>query len=294
MHIPVLLDEVLKYLDVQPGKIIIDGTLDGGGHAFAIAEKVTPNGKVYGIEADPVMFQEITQKIGESPYAGHIIPIHDSYVHLESVCERYGVQPDGILFDFGLSSWHYEQSGRGFSFMRDEPLDMRFNPATGQSAAEIVNSYSEPELEKILIDYGEEQFAESIAESIVLERRKAPIMTTFRLVEVISGVVPNWYKHRKIHYATKTFQALRVAVNEELENVKKGVEAAIRAVKPGGRIVVISFQGLEDKIVKETFKKYVKENIITLTYKGTIKPTWEERKRNPRSRSAKMKVAQKL
>ena len=178
--------------------------------------------------------------------------------------------------------------------MRDEPLDMRFNPATGQSAAEIVNSYSEPELEKILIDYGEEQFAESIAESIVLERRKAPIMTTFRLVEVISGVVPNWYKHRKIHYATKTFQALRVAVNEELENVKKGVEAAIRAVKPGGRIVVISFQGLEDKIVKETFKKYVKENIITLTYKGTIKPTWEERKRNPRSRSAKMKVAQKL
>ncbi|HEY4474721.1 MAG TPA: 16S rRNA (cytosine(1402)-N(4))-methyltransferase RsmH [Candidatus Paceibacterota bacterium] len=287
-HVPVLLSEVIEYLNVKPDSKIIDATLDGGGHTTAILEKY-PEMNVLGIEFDPVLFRSL--KIKDN----RLIKINDSYVNLKKIVEEYGFEPDGILFDLGLSTWHYEESGRGFSFKRNEILDMRFNPEVqSESAADIVNKYSEDELGKLLSSLGEEKFARNIAKNIVRARREKPVIVTEELVNVISQSVPEWYKHQKISFATKTFQALRVAVNDELGNVKRGVGAAIDILKPGGRLVVISFQGMEDKIVKEIFKEKVKEKVIEFVVKGTVRPSWEEQKSNPRSRSAKMKIVQKI
>ena len=301
IHTPVLLNEVLEYLKPVAGGRYIDATMNGGGHSLAIAERVQPDGLVLGIEWDSELLKETEARIKKQESSTNLIFVNDSYVNLKSIAEKYDFQPDGILFDLGLSSWHYEASGRGFSFKKNEPLDMRFNTEARsknqearQTAAEIVNLYTVPELEQILRDYGEEQFAQSISESIGINRKKRLIMTTEDLVAVINVAVPDWYKHRKIHFATKTFQALRVVANDELGNVVKGIRSAIDILKPGGRLVVISFQGHEDKIVREIFKEQVKAGRITQPVKGTIRPTWPEQQQNPRSRSAKMKVAEKI
>ncbi len=297
IHTPVLLNEVLEYLKPVAGGRYIDATMNGGGHTLAIAERVRPDGIVLGIEWDPVLFKETESQIKDHELGKNVIAVNDSYVNLKKIAEDHDFVPDGILFDLGLSSWHYESSGRGFTFKKDEPLDMRFNPSkdSGQVPAyEIVNTFTVPELEQIIRDYGEEQFAQSISESIGLNRKKKPIMTTEDLVAVINVAVPDWYKHRKIHFATKTFQALRVVANDELGNVTKGVRAAIDILPSGGRLVVISFQGHEDKIVREIFKEQIKAGRITQPVKGTTRPTWPEQQQNPRSRSAKMKVAEKI
>ena len=303
MHTPVLLNEVLEYLlparatpeaSARRGGRYIDATMNGGGHTLAIAERVQPDGVVLGIEWDTTLFQDTESQLANHELRKNLILVNDSYVNLKKIAKDHDFQPDGILFDLGLSSWHYEMSGRGFTFKKDEPLDMRFNPSGGVPVSEIVNLYDVPELEQIIRDYGEEQFARSISESIGLNRKKRPIMTTEDLVAVINVAVPDWYKHRKIHFATKTFQALRVVANDELGNVVKGVRTAIDILKPGGRIVVISFQGHEDKIVREIFKEQVKAGRIIQPVKGTIRPTWPEQQQNPRSRSAKMKVAEKV
>jgi 16S rRNA (cytosine1402-N4)-methyltransferase len=287
-HIPVLVNEVVEYLNIKPESKIIDATLDGGGHTSAILEKY-PDVKILGIEFDSVLFKSL-QLNNE-----RLIKINDSYVNVKNIVEEHKFEPDGILFDLGLSSWHYEESGRGFSFKRNEILDMRFNPETqSESAVDIVNKSSEDELRELISSLGEEKFAGNIAKNIVRARREKPIIMTEDLVEVISRSVPEWYKHGKINFATKTFQALRVAVNDELGNVRKGITAAIDILKPGGRLIVIAFQGLEDKVVKEVFKEKKKEGIIEFVIKGTIRPSWEEQKSNPRARSAKMKVVQKI
>ncbi len=293
VHTPVLLKEVIEYLAVKPGMNVIDATLDGGGHALAIAEKIAPDGKILGIELDPVLFQEAQSIIRNTQYANIVIPIKDSYTNIVNIVREYNFRPNGILFDLGLSSWHYEKSGRGFSFKRDELLDMRYSH-TGITAGEVVNTYGKEELEKIITEYGEEQFAESIVENIISTRKKKPITTTNELVEVISRSVPFWYKKRKIHFATKTFQALRIEVNSELENVEKGVSSAIGVLESGGRLAVISFHGLEDKIVRELFKKRAKEGVVKWVVRGTVKPKWEEIRNNPRARSAKMKIVEKI
>ncbi|OGN28966.1 MAG: 16S rRNA (cytosine(1402)-N(4))-methyltransferase [Candidatus Yanofskybacteria bacterium RIFCSPLOWO2_02_FULL_43_10] len=287
-HTPVLLKEAIEYLNIGKNSNIIDATLDGGGHTRAILEKY-PEVKILGIEFDPTLFKSL--QLNDD----RLIKINDSYVNLKNIVKDYKFKPDGILFDLGLSSWHYEESGRGFSFKRNEILDMRFNPEIQpESAVDIVNKYSEDELRELISYLGEEQFAGNIAKNIVRARREKPIIMTEDLVNVISRSVPEWYKQQKINFATKTFQALRVKVNDELGNVRKGVQAAIEGLKPGGRLAVISFQGLEDKTVKEVFKENVKAGAIKLAVKGTIRPSWEEQRTNPRSRSAKMKVAQKV
>jgi len=207
----------------------------------------------------------------------------------------YPTKPDGVYFDLGVSSWHYESSSRGFTFQKDQPLDMRFNPEKQKITAQtIINTYTKNEIEEILVKYGEEQFASEIADSINKTRKERPIITTTQLVEAISVAVPNWYKHRKINFATKTFQALRIEVNDEMGTISKGIEGAIDILVPGGRLVVISFQGLEDKTVKEIFKQKAKEGIIKFVTKDTIKPKWSEVTKNPRARSAKMKIVEKL
>lgn len=288
IHTPVLLNEVLEFLDPQPGKRFIDATLNGGGHARALAER---GAEVLGIEWDPELAKRTAEEIANSEFHDRISVVNDSYVNLGKVAEERQFVPDGILFDLGLSSWHYEHSGRGFSFKRDEILDMRFDPRQGVPVSEIVNTFEVAELEQMIRDYGEEGFSREIAQAIGQARKEKPIMTAGRLAEVIESAVPEWYKHRKTHPATKTFQALRVVVNEELSNVKRGVMAAIETLPTGGKMAVISFQGHEDKIVRELFKEQVKAGVISQPTKRTTRPKWAEQRENPRSRSAKMKLA---
>jgi len=298
LHKPVLLKEVVEYLNLCPGKKIIDCTFDGGGHSREILKKIYPDGKILGIEIDKKLFNEVNKLIYQDLKISKekIILVNDSYVNLKSIAEKNGfLDADGILFDLGLSSWHIEQSGRGFSFMRNEPLIMCYMDGEKldldfPTAAHIVNSYSKEKLTEILKEYGEERFAKRIAENIVKERKKKRILTTFDLVEVIKSAVPEWYKHRKIHFATKTFQALRIAVNNELENLKIALNDAPQVLGINGRMVVITFHSLEDRIVKQTFKELEKRGIARILTKKPIVPTREEVKENPRARSGKLRA----
>jgi len=290
-HTPVLSESVLRFLDPKPGSVIVDCTLNGGGHAALLAAH---GAHVLGIEWDPSIastFYDHHPELRET-----VTVVNENYTGLERICAERGIVPDGVLFDLGLSSIHYAESGRGFSFNQtDEPLDMRYNPqSTAVTAGRLINESEPAELERILREYGEEQFAGQIAAAVAIARRTAPFRTVGDLVQTIEASVPPWYRRQRIHCATKTFQALRVAVNDELGNVTAGVSAAIRVLKPGGHLVVIAFQGSEDKIVRELFKKSAKEGTIRWVTRDTIRPTWQEMKSNPRSRSAKLKVIEKL
>lgn len=279
MHIPVLLNEVLEYLDPKPGDRIIDATFGFGGHAVSIAEKIMPDGKLLGIERDPSVIRQ-TESL-----PGNINLIHGHFGNLKYLADSNNFDnADGILMDIGFSSFHIDESHRGFSFQKDEPLDMRYDPTNNDLTADyVLNNYSEAEIAEILYTLGEERFSRRIAKNIV-ERR--PIKTTFELVEAIKASVPFWYKRGKVHFATKTFQALRIHVNQELDLLNMGLEQAEEVLKPGGRLAVISFHSLEDRIVKNFFKK---ETFEILT-KKPITPSEEEIKANPRSRSAKLRV----
>ncbi len=275
MHIPVLKKEVLQYLDPKPNENFIDCTLGQGGHAIGILERNKPNGKVLGIELDKDIFDKLSlSKIDR------LILVSDSYVNLKEIVKKSKFTPiNGILFDLGMSSWHLEESGRGFTFLKDEPLDMRYNLDNDLSAGKILNNYSQKEIEKIFKQYGEERFAKRLARRIVEQR---PIKSTFQLAEII--------RKSKIYSPNRIFQALRIAVNNELENLKKGLIQAVEVLKPGGRIVVISFHSLEDRIVKNFFKD---SNLKVLTKKPVISSP-EEIKINPRSRSAKLRAAVRI
>lgn len=295
MHTPVLLKEVLEYLDPQLGQNFIDATVDGGGHALAILERIAPEGKLLGIEWDKELYQNLKFKVENLKLEQNLILLNDSYANLKKICEENGfIGADGILFDLGLSSWHFEESGRGFSFKKDELLDMRFNSDQELSALEIVNLWPEAELEELLRKYGEERFSRQIVGGIVEKRKKGLIKTTAQLREVVEKAIPGWYRKRRINPATKTFQALRIAVNRELENLERGLEDALKVLKNGGRLAVISFHGLEDKIIKQKFNEAKRAGLTEILTKKTVKPGREEIISNPRSRSAKLRVIRKL
>jgi len=297
IHKPVLIKEVLKYLNVGPNKNFIDATIGEGGHALAILEKSRPNGKVLGIDWDPEQIKNC--KVRTQKFKERIILVHGSYGNLKKILEKVRFGPvHGILLDLGMSSWHIERSGRGFTFRKNEPLDMRYNSDVERkeknndylTAQEIINRYSENEIEKILKEYGEERFARRIAKRIVTERKRRPIKSTIDLVEIIKKAVPPAYRRKRIHYATRTFQALRIAVNNELDNLKKVLPQAVKTLEKGGRLVVISFHSLEDRIVKRFFRECDEIKILT---KKVVIPSKEEIKNNPRSRSAKLRAGEK-
>jgi 16S rRNA (cytosine1402-N4)-methyltransferase len=295
MHIPVLKKEVIKYLDPKPNENFIDATLGEGGHALAILEKNKPEGKILGIELDFDLYQKSKEKILKMNLEKRIILVNDSYTNLEEIVEREKFENvAGILFDLGISSWHLEESKRGFSFLRNEVLDMRYDSKNPLTAEKILNSYSAREIEKILKQYGNERFARKISKEIVKKRELAPIKTTFQLIEIIKKSIPGKYQHQKIHFATRTFQALRIAVNDELNSLEKTLPKTIEILKPGGRLVVISFHSLEDKIVKNFFKENFKKGCLKILTKKPIRPSKEEIKTNPRSRSAKLRAAIKI
>ncbi len=304
-HIPVLQKEVLEYLDPKADENFIDCTIGQGGHTFAILEKNGPNGKVLGIDADPEMIQCSTLKFEHlAEFSNRLVLVNDSYINLKRIVERENFKNvSGILFDLGMSSWHLEESGRGFSFLKNEPLDMRYGVKCQMSklkcqnyltAEEILNKWRVEELEKILREYGEEKFAGRIAKKIIELRKIRQIKTTFQLVEIVQRATPSWYHEQRINFATKTFQALRLAVNDELNNLEKSLPQALDILGENGRLAVISFQSLEDRLVKNFFRERDKKGQLKILTKKPIKPSGEETLGNPRSRSAKLRVSQKI
>lgn len=293
MHIPVLLDEVIKYLDPKPGGKFIDATINGGGHALAIIERILPGGRLLGLEWDPVLYQNLKIKVQSTD--SKVILENTSYVNLYEVAEKNDfLECDGILFDLGMSSWQIEESGRGFSFQKDEPLDMRFDPTNGrQTAAEIINKYSEDNLVRILKNFGEEKFAKVIAREIVKTRKERTIISTWQLVEIVRKAVPFWYRRSRIHFATRTFQALRIEVNHELENIEAGLGQAVEVLRANGRLAVISFHSLEDRIVKYFFREQQKQNFLKILTKKPVRANLPEITNNPRARSGKLRAGKK-
>jgi len=287
MHIPVLTEKILEYLAPKPNENFIDCTAGGGGHTFSILERTAPRGKVLAIDWDPEQIKNLKLKIKN--YKGRLILREGNFADVKEIARQEKFHPvHGILFDLGLSSDQLESSGRGFSFQKDEPLDMRYNPNNPDTAEKLLNYSSKAQLEHILKEYGEEEFAEQIAQAIVQSRAQKHVQKTSQLVRIVQQACPKWYLHKKIHPATKTFQAFRIAVNNELENLQKGLRQAKELAGLNGKIAVISFHSLEDRIVKEFFKH---EPALKPMNKKPITSSAAEIKRNPRARSAKLRIA---
>ncbi len=302
-HEPVLLEESVSALQIQLGGRYVDCTVNGGGHAEAILKECTPGGQLLGIDADPGAIRVAGERL--RPYGDDVVLVNENFRYLESICSRYGFRPvNGIIFDLGLSSLQLEDSGRGFSFQHDSPLDMRFSPGQTLTAADIVNTFPEPELAQILYKYGEEWRGRQIASRIVKNR---PVRTTLELARLVEGVVGR--TRGKIHPATKTFQSLRIAVNQELESLELALEQALNLLGSGGRLVVISFHSLEDRLIKNFFRREAQGclcppevlscacghtpslNVVT---RKVVRPSPLELQANPRSRSARMRVGERI
>lgn len=283
-HIPVLLQEVLEYLDPQPGEDVVDATVNGGGHAEAILERISPKGRLLGIDRDPSILEGTRKRLAR--FGDRVVLAEDSFSHMAEKCESAGVlHPSCILFDLGFSSYHLASANRGFSFQKDEPLDMRFNPKdTDLTAETLINHGTREELERIFKTYGEERNARRIAEAIADERKHRRFETTKDLALFLEKRIPRG----RIHPATRIFQSLRIAVNDELGEVQKGIQAAFQVIAPAGRIAVITFHSLEDRLVKRAFiEAKAKGTILT---KKPVTASAEEIRLNPRARSAKLRV----
>ena len=291
MHIPVLKDKVIEYLAPKPNEHFIDCTIGQGGHTTAILAKTGPKGKVLGIDQDSAFLSQLKQTV-QKTYKNRLILAEGNFAHITTIAQQEKFKPvHGILFDLGFSSLHIEESKRGFSFTKQEPLDMRYSVSNPLTAEKIVNYWSKADIERILKEYGEEQFSKEIAKALAEQRTRMPIVKTTQLVKIIEEATPNWYHRKKAHPATKTFQALRIAVNRELENIREALPHAVELVEPNGKIAVISFHSLEDRIVKNFFKTHPSLSMIT---KKPITPSLQEQKTNPKARSAKLRVALKL
>jgi len=296
MHIPVLPKETIEYLNPKPGDTIVDGTINGGGHSEEILNKIGDKGMIIGIDQDAGILNKLKER-----WKGrkNIFLANDNFRNLEKVLDSLKIEEvDGVLLDIGISSLQLEESGRGFSFQKDEPLymTMRSDVDPGVlTAREIVNRWSEAELSDLIWNCGEERFSRKIAANIIRRREKKPIETTFELVDVIRESVPGFYRNnRRINCATRTFQALRIAVNDELGAFKEGLEAASKRLKKGGRLAVITFHSLEDRIAKKFFKDLADAGKGKILAKKPVIPSEEEIKNNPRSRSAKLRAVEIL
>jgi len=288
MHAPVLLKEVISCLDPRPDENFVDATLGEAGHSLAILEKNRPEGKVLGIERDPEILKKLESR------QERLITVCENFVNLKKIVkDQKFTNISGALLDLGISSWHLQEANRGFSFLKNELLMMNLDDK-GLTAKEIVNSWAKEDLERIFSQYGQERFAKRISERICLARRAKPIETTWQLAEIIKRSVPRNYERGRINPATRIFLALRIAVNEELENLEKTLPQALEVIEKNGKILVISFNSLEDGLVKRFFKEKEKQGVIKILTKKPIVASQEELKINPRSRSAKLRVAQKL
>lgn len=292
-HIPVLVEEVMNLLRCEAHKTYVDATLGGGGHALEILKRTSPDGIVIGIDWDEDAIAEAKGAL--VPFGDRIKIFRENFVRLPDLLQALDIsEVDGILLDLGLSSLQIEKKGRGFSLKGEGPLDMRMDQRINRTAADLLDGLSFQELESTLREFGEERWAKRIAKAIVQEREKKPVGTTQELRQIVHRAIPRRFYSWKIDPATRTFQALRIRVNEELENLRRILETGWESLKKGGRICVISFHSLEDRMVKETFRRLDKDGVMRRITKKTITPSEEEQQQNPRSRSAKLRCAERV
>ncbi len=308
LHVPVMLREVIAYLRPKPGGIYVDATVGAGGHARAILEQIGPAGLLIGLDRDPEALQAAWEAL--APYREQLLLIRENFVRAGQVLDRLGIPAvDGFLFDLGVSSPQLDRPERGFSYWHDAPLDMRMDPRQPVSAYHLVNGLSEEELAHVLFAYGQERWAQRIARCIVRERERRPIETTGQLAAIVKAAIPAAARRSGPHPARRTFQALRIAVNDELGAVQKAVEMAVARTRAGGRICFLSFHSLEDRAVKEGFRRLagtctcppglpacacgVKAAIRVLTPRPVL-PGKGEVAANPRARSARLRAAERL
>lgn len=304
-HKSVLLKETIEYLNIKPEGIYVDGTLGGGGHSEEILKRLT-TGKLIAIDRDLDAIKASKERLKNYKNVKYI---NDNFKNIKEILKSLNIDKvDGILLDLGVSSYQLEEIERGFSYMKDAPLDMRMDKNSPFSAYDVVNKYSQQELEKVIREYGEEKWASRIAKFIVKEREKGEIKTTFQLVEIIKNAIPASARREGPHPAKRTFQAIRIEVNQELKGLDKAIEDMVEVLRGKGRIAIITFHSLEDRIVKNTFKKLEnpctcppnmpctcgKKPVVRIITKKPVLPSKEEIETNSRSRSAKLRVAEKL
>ena len=306
-HVSVLLEECIESLNIKPDGIYVDGTLGGAGHSSRIAAELT-TGRLIGIDRDPVALEAAGERL--KPFADRVTLVHSNFDEMDTVLKDLGISGvDGILMDLGVSSPQLDDGKRGFSYMADAPLDMRMNSEDTLDARQIVNGWSYEELKRILYDYGEERYAPRIAAAICKRREEAPIETTLELVDIIRGAMPAAALREKQHPAKRSFQAIRIAVNDELGSVERVMKRAVPCLNPGGRLAVITFHSLEDRIVKNAMAEAAKGCIcprefpvcvcgrkpqVKIITRKPITSTEAELAANPRARSAKLRVCEKL
>lgn len=307
-HRPVLLDECMEALAIKPDGVYVDGTVGGAGHSSVIASRLGKHGRLLALDQDATAVRVATERL--SAYPANIEVVHANFRNLAEVCGERGVERiDGLLLDLGVSSYQLDTAERGFSYRSDAPLDMRMNGDNPLTARNIVNEYAEEDLRRILFEYGEERYSSRIASNIIRARKNRPIETTGELVEIIKASVPTHPGDGGHHPAMRTFQALRIEVNAELDVIAPAIRSAVRLMNPGGRIAIITFHSLEDRIVKQTFAELsagctCPKNFpicvcgnrpqIRLVNRKPILPGEQELSENPRSHSAKLRVAERI
>jgi len=291
----------MRLLGCEPSRTYVDATLGGGGHALEILKRTAPDGVVIGLDWDEEAISEARNVL--TPFGERAKIVRENFIHLPGILNELKVdQVDGILLDLGLSSFQLEKEGRGFSFRGEGPLDMRMDQRIDRTAADLISHLSAEELEETLSQYGEERWAKRIAKAIVRERERDPIQTSQTLRKIVHRTIPRRFHSKTIDPATKTFQAFRIKVNDELENLQRILETGWRLLRKGGRMCVISFHSLEDRMVKETFRRLEQGGtdasspgaLMRILTKKPIVPSGEERRRNPRSRSAKLRCAERI
>ncbi|MBQ6000124.1 MAG: 16S rRNA (cytosine(1402)-N(4))-methyltransferase RsmH [Clostridia bacterium] len=306
-HVPVLLHEAVEALSVKPSGIYIDGTMGGGGHSLAIARQLT-QGRLIGIDKDEYAHRRAGERLAQ--VLDRMTFVRDDFSNLEQILDRLQIERfDGLLLDLGVSSFQLDDAERGFSYSKEAPLDMRMDRTAPLTAETVVNTYGEEQLANLIFRYGEERYSRRIAAAIVKQRQQAPIATTTQLAALIASAMPAAARREAQHPAKRTFQALRIEVNHELDGIEQTLRTAASRLNPGGRICVITFHSLEDRIVKETFASLAqgctcpkefpvcicgKKPVVRLVGRKPVTPGQKELSENPRSRSAKLRVAEKL
>jgi len=295
LHIPVMLREVIDYLDPKPGQIIVDATLGTGGHSQEILKRITPGGRLIGIDRDEDSLAICRQRFSE--FNGSFELVHGNFVDLDQIMEKLGIKRiDGIVFDLGISTYQLKDTERGFSFQQEGPLDMRMDKSSYISAYDLVNNLNESEISHLLWNFGQERWHNRIAHLLVEERRNQPISTTSQLANLVMRAIPYRYRrsYYRIHPATRTFQAVRIAVNRELEILESAVKKAVAILGKKAKICVISFHSLEDRVIKHTFRALKADGLIDIITAKPLTPVSSEVAANPSSRSSKFRVAERI
>ena len=306
-HRSVLLDECIEGLDIKPDGVYVDGTAGGGGHSFEIARRLV-GGRLVCIDQDSAAIEAASKKL--APFSDKVTIVRNNFSNIYEVCESLGIEKiDGMLMDLGVSSYQLDTAQRGFSYSADAPLDMRMDSRASLNAEMVVNTYSPEELRRILYDYGEERFTRQIVSAIVAEREKSPIKTTGQLSEIIKGAIPARAREGGHHPAKRSFQAIRIEVNRELDVIEPAIRDGVKLLSKGGRMAIITFHSLEDRIVKQAYAKLAEgctcpkslpicvcnnKPTVKVVTKHPIVPSERELEENPRSRSAKLRVAEKI